>query len=133
MRLLTLVLLVSTAHAAPIKCRAVGDLTAPVVRIDCEVIGDRAAYTLDAHAQAYLDVARFEAAARKLEEQRNECHAARVTERAFAAASLNSCADALGACKMALKDVAPPPSRMLWAGIGAALTLVAIVAADRVL
>jgi len=130
MRAVLALLLASTAHAAPVRCSVADDVspTASVVRIDCEVVGIRAAYTMDAHRDSTRQMKQLDAAAFMLTEQRDECVAARVTERALAVESLNLCADALESCRVAVTQAAPEGNRVLWFISGAVLSAVATVA-----
>jgi len=109
------------AATVPVACQvdAPEGLDAPVLRLDCEGLGIRAAYTLEAHRGAHADVAALDAMATELRSQRDRVRGNLQALRIGCAHQLRRAGEQLGDCHHAIEEAADTPSRLVWAGVGA--------------
>ena len=98
---------------------------APVLRIDCDLIGVRAAYSLDAHDGVHADVAALDAMVDAVKAQREQLRQELTAERLVCAGRLEIVSRDLRVCADAVAKASEPPSRALWFGVGAASAVVA--------
>ena len=110
------------AQPQPIVCQveAPAGYDAPVLRMDCDVLGPRAAYTIDAHDQAHQQVARLDAMLDEALVQRDRLRETLQAERAAALIGIEDAEAELALAHLLLSQIEEPPSRATWAAIGAA-------------
>ena len=107
---------------------------APVLRIDCDFIGERMAYTLKAHDDAHRQVAALDAMIDEAKAQRERLRQELTADRMVCAGQVEALGLELHHCSDAVARLGSPPSRLTWAaigaGIGAAIVAAVFVAAD---
>lgn len=101
------------------------DIDAPVLRIDCDLIGERAAYTMAAHEGMHAQVAALDAMVDTIKAQREHMRQELTADRLVCAGKVDALSRDLRLCSRALEQVADPPSRATWFGLGAASAVVA--------
>lgn len=118
--------LAALAQPEPAACdvTAAGGPLAAVVHIDCDLIGERYAYSPEAHRQVHADVAALDAMLDEAKAQRELLRQELTADREVCAAQVRALALDLRHCAATVERVGDPPSRVVWAAIGAGLASV---------